>query len=322
MTQLLRFAGLVLTCVFLAPLVHAQATYPNKPIRVVIPAQPGGGFDAVGRALGEKMSLQMGQAFVMENRTGAGTVVGTDVGHKAAPDGYTLVVGSLSNLAFNPALYTKLPYDVNDFTLLGIAASYSYTLVGRKDLPANNLRELIDHARANPGKLTYVGAVGTGQQVAAMALFKQTGVDVLAVPYKSNTAAYPDVIAGRVDLFFDNTQTIRPYLAQGVVKAFATSSIGRDPILPNVPTVNETGITKLELESWFGLFVHRKTPSAIIERLRAETATAIASPEVIARLEKAGGRVWRRPIAEQEAMVRTDMQRWTQFIRDAGVRLD
>lgn len=297
-------------------------SYPTKPLRVFVPAQPGGGFDAVGRAMADKMSPQMGQAFVVENRTGAGTVVGTDAAHKAPPDGYTILVGSLSNLAFNPALYSKLPYDVADFTLIGIAASYSYTLAGRKDLPANTLRELIEYGRANPGKLTYVGAVGTGQQVAAMALFQQTNVNAVQVPYKSNTAAYPDVIAGRVDLFFDNTQTIKPYIDQGVVKAFATSSIGRDPIFPTIPTVNETGVAKLELESWFGYFVHQKTPPAIVERLRAEFAKAVASPDVVARLEKAGGRVWRKPFAEQDALVRADMQRWSAFIRTTGVRLD
>jgi tripartite-type tricarboxylate transporter receptor subunit TctC len=197
--------------------VSAQA-FPNKAIKVVVPQPPGGGFDFVGRLMADRLAKQVGQAVVVENRPGSGTLVGTDAVAKAAPDGYTLLVGSVSNMAINPGLYRNLPYDsLRDFEPVGLAVAYSYTLVARKDLPFNNLRDLLAYAKANPKKLSFAsGGTGSGQHVLAAALFNLTGVDIVHVPYRGAQAAYQDLLGGRVDLFFDLSPTARPQVAPRV----------------------------------------------------------------------------------------------------------
>ncbi|HVE54387.1 MAG TPA: tripartite tricarboxylate transporter substrate binding protein [Ramlibacter sp.] len=192
------------------PAAFAQA-YPNRPVRIIVPQPPGGGFDTVGRLVADRMARVTGQSFVVENRTGSGTLVGTDLAAKAPADGYTLLVGSISNLALNPGLYANLPYDsLRDFEPVGLLVSYSYTLVGRKDLPMNSLQEVLAHAKANPGKLNYASAGnGSGQHVLAAALWHLAKVDVSHVPYRGAQPAYQDLLGGRVDLFFDLSPTAR-----------------------------------------------------------------------------------------------------------------
>jgi tripartite-type tricarboxylate transporter receptor subunit TctC len=318
--RLARAAALAISITVALPL-HAQS-YPSKPIRLIVPSTPGGGFDVTGRILAEKMGPLLGTQMVVENRTGAGTATGTEAAAKAAPDGYTLLIGGLSNIALNPGLYPKLGYDANDVRPVGLAVSYSYTLVGRKDLAPNTLRELIDYGLANPGKLSFGGASGTGQHVAAVALFNQLGVQALSVFYKGAAAVYQDLLGGRVDLYFDNTQTARPHIEKGAVKAYATSSPVRHSFLPNVPTVNETGVGKLEMETWFGPFVPRAVPQPIVQRLRSEFEKTMAMPDVVSRFENGSGRVLKMSQAETEAYVKSEITRWTGIMKAAGIRLE
>lgn len=295
--------------------------YPYRPVRIIAPNPPGGGFDFAARVAAQKLTDQLGQQVVVENRTGAGTLVGTEAAAKSTPDGYTLVVGSLSNLAANVGLYKKLPYDpLADFVPVGMLASYSYALVSRKDLPQQSLREIIEFARANPSKLTYASAgVGTGQHVAAAVLAQLTGVQMLHVPYRGAQAAHLDLQSGRVDLFFDNAATAKPYVEDGRVKAYAVSSAQRYPGLPNVPTVNETGVAKMEMEAWFGVFARTGTPAPVLKRLRAEMEKVIQTPDVVARFEKAGGRVLRMSPVEADAFVKSEVKKWSTLIRQAGI---
>ena len=295
-------------------------TYPTKPIRVIVPSLPGGGFDATGRLLSEKMGPLLGTQMVVENRAIAGTVGGTEAVAKAPADGYTVLIGGLSNIALNPGLHAQLAYDSYDFRPIGLAVSYSYTLIGRKDLGPGTLKELIDYGRANPGKLTFGGAAGTGQHVAAVTLFSQTKVDALSIFYKGASAVYQDLLGGRVDLYFDNTQTARPHIEKGAVKAFATSSPVRHSFLPNVPTVTETGVAKLEMETWFGPFVRKETVQPIVTRLRSEFEKAMAMPDVVSRFETGSGRVLNLSQAETESYVKSEIARWTKIIRDAGIK--
>jgi tripartite-type tricarboxylate transporter receptor subunit TctC len=266
----------------------------------------------------------VGQQFIVENRTGAGTLIGTEAVAKAPADGYTLLVGSFSNIAANAGLYRVLPYDpLADFVPLGMVVSYSYALVSRRDLPQGSLRELLDFARANPGKLTYgSGGVGTGQHVAAAVLAQLTGVQMVHVPYRGAQAAYQDLLSGRVDLIFDNAGTAKAYVDDGRVKAFAVSSAQRFPGLPQLPTVNETGLARMELEAWFGIFARSGTAAPVLERLRAEMAKATQSPELVARFEKGGGRILRMSDAEAEAFVKSQVATWSKLIRDAGITAD
>lgn len=311
--------GLMLTALCAAA---AAQGFPSRVLKVVVPQPPGGGFDAVARTLAEPLAQQLGQAVIVENRPGAGTIVGTEAVAKAEPDGYTLLLGASANLALNPGLYKKLPYDPKDFRVVGLAATFSYTLLAGKDLPFNSLREIIEHARANPGKLTYAsGGNGTGQHIAAAVTFHLAGVDVTHVPYKGAQAAYQDLLPGRVDMFFDNSATARPHVLGGRVKAIAVSAPQRLAYHPEVPTVREAGVD-FEQVTWVGYFAHAATPAPILARLREAFDKALATPEVPAMLEKRGAFPLRMPAAQAEALVASDIEKWTKLIRSAGISAD
>ncbi len=299
----------------------AQA-FPNKPMRVVVPQPPGGGFDVVGRLLADRLGKALNQSVIVENRPGSGTLVGTDLVAKAAPDGYTLLVGSVSNLALNPGLYRNLPYDsLRDFEPVGLAVAYSYTLVARKDLPFNNLRDLLAYAKANPKKLSFAsGGTGSGQHVLAAALFNLTGVDIVHVPYRGAQTAYQDLLGGRVDVFFDLSPTARPQVESGNLKALAVSGPARLPYRPEVPTLAEAGVANIELESWFGLFAPSKTPPEVLERLRAELARIVQAPELVETFRKAGGKPLSLNTEQTRALVKRDVDRWSKITRDLDIK--
>jgi tripartite-type tricarboxylate transporter receptor subunit TctC len=324
MNSFQRLLLAICLCLSIHPQSFAQTAYPNKAVKVVIPQPPGGGFDFVGRLLADRLGKQMGQSFVAENKTGSGTLIGTDFVAKSAPDGYTLLVGSISNIALNPGLYRNLPYDsLKDFEPLGLAVSYSYTLMARKDLPFTTLKDVIAYAKANPRKLTYASAGnGSGQHVLAAALWHVAGVDITHVPYRGAQAAYLDLLGGRVDLFFDLAPTARVQIDAGTVKALATSGNARNTMHPDVPTIAETGVAALELESWFGYFAPSKTPPEILARLRTELARVIAAPDVADTFRKAGGKPMSLNAEQTRALVQRDVDRWTKLIRDADIKAE
>ncbi len=308
-----------------APSVFAQTSaFPNKPLRVIVPQPPGGGFDVVGRLLADRLGKALKQPVVVENRTGSGTLNGTDLAAKADADGYTLVVGSISNIALNMGLYKNPPYNsLRDFEPLGLAVSYSYTLMCRKDLPYKTLKEVIAYAKANPGKLTYASAgVGSGQHVLAAALWQQAGVDITHIPYRGAQMAYQDLIGGRVDMFFDLSPTARPQIESGNVRALAVSGATRQPTLPDVPTIRDSGVARLELESWFGLFAPAKTPPKVLERLRKEMDSIIAARDVSDIFRKAGGRSLSLSLPETKALVKRDTEFWSKLIRELDIKAE
>ena len=220
---------------------RAQSDFPNRPLKIIVPQPPGGGFDFVGRTLADSLQRALGQSVVVENRPGSGTLVGTDAAAKSAPDGYTLLVGSVSNLVLNVGLYPSLPYEPQrDFEPIGVAVAYSYTLMGRKDLGLDSLAEVLKQAKAKPRALTYASAGnGSGQHVLAAATWHSAGVELVHVPYRGAQAAYQDLLGGRVDLFFDLAPTARTQFGAGTVKALATSGAQRNPMHPDVPTLRE-----------------------------------------------------------------------------------
>ena len=295
--------------------------FPSKPLKMIVPQPPGGGFDLTGRVVAQRLAEVLGQPVVVENRTGAGTLVGTDAAATAPADGYTLLVGGFSNIAANVGLYKKLPYDpLVDFVPIGMVSTVGYVLISRKDLPQNSLKEIIDYARANPGKLTYAsGGVGTGQHIAGAVLGGFTGTNLLHIPYRGAQAAYQDLLSGRVDLFFDNASTGKAYVDSGQVKAYAMSTAARWPGLMQVPTVNETGVAKMELEAWFAIFTRAGTPPAVLERLRNAMTEVMNTPAVANALGRTGNRILKMPPAEAEAFVRSEVQFWSTEIRKAGI---
>jgi len=299
--------------------VRAQ-DYPTRPVRVIVPSAPGGGFDLVGRVLAQKLAEQTGQPFVVENRPGAGTLVGTQLVARSAPDGYNLVVGGLSNIALNMGLYKEPGYDsLADLVPISLVVSHSYTLVARKDLPQTSLGDVIVFARANPGKLNIgTSGIGTGQYIGAAIIAALAEVDIVKIPYKGAQPVYQDLLAGRVDLFFDNTTTTRPYVEAGQVRALAVSSRERAPGIPQLPTLIESGLD-LDMETWFGLFAPARTPAPLIARLRAEVDKAILLADTRNRLETGSGRSLRMNPAETEAFVKAEVARWVALLRRAGI---
>lgn len=322
MARMARAAALVAALALTAQAPAVAQTYPDRTIKIVVPQPPGGGFDTVGRILAEKLAPLLGQTVLVENRVGAGTRVGTEAAAKSAADGYTLLLGALSNMALNAGLYTDLPYDpIKDFTPIGMAVTWSYTLVARKDLPQKDLKELIAYARDNPEKVTYASAgKGSGQHLAMAATAQLAGVKLTHVAYRGAQAAYQDVLGGRVDLFFDISSTARSQVDAGTVRALAVSSKDRQAMHPDVPSVMETGVAPLDMESWFGLFAPAATPAPVLERLRAEFAKVVAMPEVAALFDKTGGRVMKLSVAETDALVKSEVERWTKLITEAGLR--
>jgi tripartite-type tricarboxylate transporter receptor subunit TctC len=306
----------------IAPIEAVRAqTYPDHPVRIIVPIGPGGSYDLVGRLLANKLSEQFGQSFFVENRTGAGTLVGTQSAASAPADGYTLLIGGLSNIVFNFALYQKVPYEPDDFVPVALVYTFPYVMVTRNDLPQKSLPEIISYARQSPGKLTIAHAgSGSGQQIVGAAFMKLTGTTIVEVPYRTTQAAYPDLLAGRVDLLFDSAAAALPYVAAGKVRGVALLAQHRFPSLPNLPTMTEAGLPGLGVESWLGLFAPARTPRDVLARLRQETR--IAAADLKEQFEKTGGGLMQMPPADTDRFIKSEFDLWTKVIRDAGIKLD
>ncbi len=263
-----------------------------------------------------------GKAFVVENKPGAGTVVGTQAASQSEPDGYTLVVGGLSNMAFNSALYSKLAYDPRkDFVPVALIYKFGYVMVARKDLPHDRLADIVAAAKASPGSISVATAgVGTGQHLVAAAFMKAAGVKFQEIPYKGSPPAFTDLLAGRIDLFFDSNSAGLPYVQSGQAKGIAVLSSKRSPLAPDVPTMSEAGVPGLDVDSWLGIFAPAKTPPDVIAKLRREIRAVL--PELKDRFEKSGGEVWDLADDKLDAFIASEYDNWTKLIREAGIKLD
>jgi tripartite-type tricarboxylate transporter receptor subunit TctC len=272
--------------------------------------------------LADQLSRRLGHSVVVENRPGAGTIVGTQSVINAPADGHTLLIAGLSNIVFNAGLYQKLPYDpLNDLVPVALVFNISYTLVGRKDLPYATPKEIIAAAKSNPNGLKLANAgTGTGQHIVGAAFMKLTGTKLLEVPYRGSAAAFPDLLGGRVDLFFDSTPAALPYIKAGQAKGVAILTAKRNPQIPEVPTMTESGVGGLEIDSWIGLFAPAKTPLAVIARLQQEVAQAL--PELKPRFESNGGELMDMPPDRLKGFVKAEYDKWIKIIQDAGIRLD
>jgi tripartite-type tricarboxylate transporter receptor subunit TctC len=300
----------------------AAQSYPDHAVKIVVPSAPAGGYDILGRIVADQLTRRFGQSFVVENRPGAGTIVGTKLVVSAAPDGYTLLVGGLSNIIFNAGLYKNSPYDpLNDLVPVALIMNTSYSLVGSNSLPHGSVAEIVAAAKRNPGSIRLANAgIGTGQHVVGAALQIATGTKFLEVPYRGSTLVYPDLLPGRVDLFVDATAAALPYVKSGQVKGLAILTAKRHPDAPQMPTLTEAGVKGFEIDSWIGIFAPAKTPSAIIARLRQEIAAS--GPEMLPRIAKAGGELMDLPPEKTSVMIKTHYDMWIKAIKDAGIALD
>ena len=317
----MRVATIVaLACLAFGMSSAGAQTWPAKPIKIIVPQPPGGGYDLIGRVFAERLQPLLGQPVVVENRPGAGTLVGTEAAARAPADGHTLLIAGTSNIALNPGLYAKLPYDpIRDFSAIGLVLSWPYLLVARKDLPHASLRDLVEDARKNPGKITYASAGrGTGQHVASAVMARIANIDLTHVPYSGASPVYQDMMGGRIDIFFDSYATALPQARGGAIRALAVSTAKRDAAMPDTPTLIENGVN-YDFDSWVGIFAPAGTPAPVLTRLREEFMKVRARPDVAEIFAKTGAAMRAETIEAAEAFFRVEVERWPRLIREAGV---
>jgi tripartite-type tricarboxylate transporter receptor subunit TctC len=327
MKKTIRFTHLVsilLMTVFANVFAQQNTDYPNHPIKLIVPIAPGGGTDIIGRKVAQKLSDLLPQATFVENKAGAGSLIGTEFVAKAPADGYTLLVGGLFNMVMNKALMKNLPYDPSkDFIPLGYISAYAFVLSTRPDLPVNNLAEMVKFMKDKPGQFTYGSAgIGTLQHVWASILTDQLGLDLVHVPFKGAPQAYQEMMAGRLDIIFDNISASKSFVQSNRLKGIAVSSEKRSSLFPQLPTINETGLTKFSGESWFGIFAPANTPPQVVSKLRQALALVNKDPEFIALVEKDGGRVLNISAADQQAFLLDEINRWVPLVAKSKVRID
>ena len=301
----------------------ASAAYPDRPIKIVVPFAPGGGTDVVARTLAQEMARDLGTSIVIENKPGAGTILGTQAVATSEPDGYTLLMGTFAN-AVNPSLKARLPYDPHaDFAPVAlIARSFNIVVVNPKS-PYHSIADLIAAAKAEPEKLSY-GTYGTGTSAhLAGELFKNLAkVNLTTVPYKGAAPAITDLIGGQIQVMFTTVASAASLIAGGQLRALAVTSAERSPAFPDLPTVAEAGVPGYAAESWYGLFAPARTPADVIERLNKSAATAVQS-EAFKRLGVNEGLVMvARPPEELDRYVRGEEERWRKVIQDAGIKVE
>ena len=294
--------------------------YPSKPIRMIVAFPPGGGTDIVARTLGAKLGESLGQQIVVENRAGAAGIVGTEIAAKSAPDGYTLFMGTMGNIAVNPVLYKNLPFDMaRDLTPLTLVVSVAFVLYAHPALPVNNVKQLIALAKSRPEQITYASSGAGGAPHLAGSLFESmAGVKLVHIAYKGSGPAMTDLMGGHVSLEFDSMLQGLPYVKGGRLKALATLGPKRAPQLPDVPTVDET-IPGYEVINWFGLVLPTATPREIVQRLNSEVVKALRSPEVRERLAQQGAEPVGNSPEEFGAFIKSESAKWAKVIRGAHI---
>jgi tripartite-type tricarboxylate transporter receptor subunit TctC len=317
-------ASIVLAAGIMAAAPLLAEDYPTRPVTIIVASTAGGGTDIISRIVGEQLSKQFGQPFVVQNLPGAGTVTGTEVAAKAAPDGYTLQTGLNASMAVNPSLFAHLPYDpIADFAPIGMMAEFPFAIVVSKDFPAHSIKELIAIAKERPGAINYASAgIGTGQQLSMEMFELMTGTNFTHVPYRGAAPAYTDVISGQVPVFFDNLASALGQIKGGSVRALATTGKSRSPLLPDVPTVEEAGVPGYTYYTWFGLWAPKKTPHPIIDKLHAELEEALAAPTVRARITAEAGETMDMPLAEIEPFLKSEIAKWAKVVKQAGIAVN
>lgn len=305
-----------------APAALAQA-YPMKPVRVIVAFTPGTTSDMIGRTFAERLSESTAQPFVVENRTGAGGTIGAEFVARAAPDGYTLLV-STAALPVSAAVYRNLKYDtVKDFASVTVISHSPLALAANLNFPPRSVRELIDYAKTNPGKVHFGSAgVGTSHHLTGEKFRLATGVDIVHVPYKGSGPAHIDLLGGQIQMMFDNIVALIPHFKSGKLRPIAVTSAGRNSQLPDVPSVQEAGVRDFETVAWFGFVAPAATPLEIIARLNAEVLKALALAEVRRRLIDTGSEIVGSSPEAAQRHLRDEVERWGVVVRAANVRAD
>ena len=318
------FPRLLMGAAALLGATAAQAAYPERPVRVIVPFAAGGGADIVARLVFKGVGEQLGQSFIIDNRGGAGGIIGTDAVAKAAPDGYTLLLGQSGPNAINPAVYSKLPYDARkDFAPITQLTSYPYVVAVKNKLPVANLRELIELAKREPGTLTLSTAgQGSSSHLAVELFTRQAGISVIPVPYKGAGPALLDVVGGVVDMTFGDAASASKQAEAGNVKALAVTGSRRSPLLPNVPTVQEAGLPGYEASAWHAVLAPSGTPQPVIQTLHAAIVKVLSDPQLKARLAQDGIETVGSQPADFQRALETEIDKWKKVVDEAGIKLE
>jgi tripartite-type tricarboxylate transporter receptor subunit TctC len=313
------FALFGVAAVLAAPLVQAQS-YPNKAVRIIVPFAAGGNTDFTARAIAERLTPVFKQQVIVDNRPGGATNIGSEAVAKAAPDGYTILMGGASN-AINMSLFNKLPYDtVRDFEPITLCVQGANVLSVHPSVPAKNLRELIALAKAQPGKLNFASSgLGSSNHMAGELLKMMAGINIVHVPYKGNAPALTDIIGGHVEMIFSGVPALIPHIQSGRVRAIAIGSLKRFPAIPNVPTFDESGVKGYEATTWFGLMAPAKTPKDIIARLNVEVDKILKSADLKQRFINEGLEPMGGPPEAFAKFIRTEIDKYAKVIKAASV---
>ena len=314
--------GAALGAVLFGLCAHAQ-DYPTRPVRIVVPFAPGGPNDIIVRLVAQKLTETWTQPFLIENRPGAGGNIGTDFVAKAAPDGYTLLSVGPGSLIINP-LIGKVPYDTaRDFAPVTLMARAPNALVAHPSLPAGSVKELIELARSQPGRVNYgSGGNGSTPHLAGAMFAAMAGVALTHVPYKGTAPAMADLIGGQVQIAFLGIPTVLPHVKSGKLRVLAVTGKRRSPELPGVPTVDEAGVPGYELSPWYGLLAPAGTPREVVVRLGEEVSRVVRAPEMKEKLAVQGAEVAGGSPEEFAALIRADTSTWSRVVKDAGIRIE
>ena len=306
-----------------ASIVSAQ-TWPTKPIKIVLGFPPGGATDILSRDFAAKLGDELKQQVIIENKPGAGGTIGADIVAKAVPDGYTLTIGTSSNHAIAVSLYKKLPYDpVKDFAPITMLAVSQNVVVINADVPANNIRELVAYAKANPGKLNF-GSSGNGtiSHLTGEMFNTLNGTQITHIPYKGSAFVFPDLLSGQISVMYDSTISIGSMVKSGKVKALAVTGAKRSVLVPDLPTVAESGNPGFESTNWFGFFAPAATPKDILARLNAAAVKVLAAPDLQARFAMQGAEVVANSPGDALNMVKADIVKWAEVAKRSGAKID
>lgn len=310
-------------CLVTTASANAQP-YPQKPIRIVVPFAPGGGVDFTSRVIAQRASEIFGQQVVVDNRPGAGGIIGTEIAAKAPADGYTLLMGSVGTLSINPGLYPKLPYDsAKDFVAISQVATVPNIVVVHPSLPVRSIKDLIALAKARPGQLNYgTGGNGTSNHLSGELFKRMAGVDITHVPYKVGAQATSDLIAGQLTVMFDNFPTSLPHVKAGKLRALAVTGTGRSPAAPAIPTVSESGLAGYEVTGWAGLLAPAGTSREVISRLHDVLMQIIRQADMRERLMVQGAEAVGDSPDQFASFIRSETVKWGKVIADAGIKIN
>ena len=308
----------------LPAIAQSTASYPSRPVKLVVPFPPGGPLDVVGRALAQKLGEAWGQSVVVDNRPGAGGNIGADLVAKSSPDGYTILMGALSTHAVNPSLYAKMPYDaVKDFAPITLVAITPNVLVVNASLPVNSAKEFIAYAKANSGKLAFgSGSNGSAGHLAGELFKVDTGTDVIHVPYKGGAPATQALLAGDTQFMFDNLANAMPQVKAGKLKALAVTTAQRSKLAPELPTMAEAGLPGFDISTWFGLFAPAGTPKEVIAKWNAEVTKVLNSAEMRERLVAQGAEPAPTTPAEFAAFIDKEIPKYARIVKASGAKVD